>query len=209
VGNLIALVDGAFFVAAYSSNFGRYGLGGDSASEVAERCVCLCAEHAERLGHTLESVTFYDAPPLEKQAHNPLSGALVDFATLPESRFRRSLHAALSKLDGVTVELGTLAETTAGWRIREAANESLLRGKLSFDQIRASHLYYDVEQKGVDVALAARMVELACRRPERAVLLLSADADFAPAVRFAVGEGVEVVLDTMGLPARAELLAAF
>ncbi len=208
MGNLIALVDGAFFVAAYSSRFGRYGLGGDSPAEVAARCLDHCAEHAAALGKPLESLTFYDAPPLEKRAHNPISGALVDFGTLPESRFRRGLHAALAELDIASVELGTLAETTAGWRIREGANESLLRGKLPFEQLRASHLYYDVEQKGVDTALATRLVELACRRPNSTVLLVTADADFAPAVRFAVGERVRVVLETLGLPAREELVQA-
>jgi uncharacterized protein (TIGR00288 family) len=61
------------------------------------------------------------------------------------------------------------------------------------------------EQKGVDMRIGLDIARLALCNRIHAVVVVTGDSDFVPALKFARREGVRVYLDTMGHGVRREL----
>ena len=58
-----------------------------------------------------------------------------------------------------------------------------------------------IEQKGVDLRIGLDIARLALRRHVDEIVIVSADSDLVPALRFARREGLRVYLDTLGAKA--------
>jgi len=60
-------------------------------------------------------------------------------------------------------------------------------------------------QKGVDMKIGLDIASLAFKRQVRRIVLISGDSDFVPAAKLARREGVDFVLDSMGMDIKGEL----
>jgi uncharacterized LabA/DUF88 family protein len=60
-------------------------------------------------------------------------------------------------------------------------------------------------QKGVDMRIGMDMARLALRNLVRTVVVVTADSDFVPALKFVRREGVKVILEPYGKNGRKEL----
>lgn len=186
------MVDGGFFLKRHGRCYGK----GKTAQVVAKDLFTMCIEHLDNKSD-LYRIFFYDCPPLDKKAHNPVSNAAVDFSKTHQYVFRTALHLELVKLRKLALRLGRLADRTGGWIIKPSITKELLSGNKTLPQLTDQDVVYDVKQKGVDMRIGLDIASLAHKRLVRRIVLVTGDADFVPAAKFARREGIDVVLDPM------------
>lgn len=141
-------------------------------------------------------IFFYDCPPFEKKAHNPITGQAIDFSKTPEADFRRELHAELKKTRKLALRLGRLAEHSA-WALRPGVTKKLLAREIALEALCEGDVVYDLRQKGVDMRIGLDIASLAFKRQVDQIVLFAGDADFVPAAKLARREGIDFVLDPM------------
>ena len=186
------LVDGAFFLKRYRWTFGK----GHGPQQVAKNLFTMCIKHLEER-NDLYRILFYDCPPLSKKAHNPVSGKAVDFSKTSTYTFRTQLHKELVRLRKVALRSGRLSEKTGGWIIKPYPTKRILSGAVQPGDISENDVECDVTQKGVDMKIGLDIASLAFKRLVGRIILVTGDADFVPAAKFARREGIDVVLDPM------------
>ena len=209
------LVDAAFYLHHYRRH---YRDDAHDPKRAAEELWRHCLRHLEpRRKHRgadgaisdacrLYRIFVYDCPPLTKKAHNPISGAAVDFAKTPQATFRLAFHDELKKRRGVALRLGYLDERNAGWKLRDPkAERRLLLGKLAASDIRAEDVQLDARQKGVDMRIGLDIASLAFKKQVERVILVAGDSDFVPAAKLARREGLDFILDPLFKTVRADL----
>jgi len=193
------LVDGDFFLRRYRDQCGEH-----SPEQVARNLHELCLRHLDQLNqknvdrHSLYRIFFYDCPPLEKKAHNPLTGRSVDFSKTPIAHFRKSLHQELSKKRKVALRLGYLNESQAAWIIKANPTRAILKGDRTVNDLDPDRdIKYDAKQKGVDMRIALDIASMSFKGQVDRIILISGDSDFVPASKLARREGVDFILDPM------------
>lgn len=194
------LIDGAFFVKRFRCIEPHNRYNGKRAAELAFR---LALAHLREPGahmpakrRDLYRIFFYDCPPLEKRLHNPISKRSIDFAKSQEAVFRTEMHAVLRQKRKLALRLGHLASDTP-WTIKVPVIESLLKGRLSFEDLQESDVVPHARQKGVDMRIGIDISSLALKKQVDQIVLVAGDADFVPAAKLARREGVDFILDPL------------
>jgi uncharacterized protein (TIGR00288 family) len=135
----------------------------------------------------------YDCPPYgEKQTH-PLSKKIVDFSATPTFSARTKIIGDLKTMDNIAFRSGELSFD--GWIISKDATKDILKtGRALIDD----DFTPDIKQKGVDMKIGLDVAWLSSKSIVERIILVTADSDFIPAMKFARREGVQVILVTMG-----------
>jgi len=204
------LIDGGFFLRRHQAIAGRM-----SPEETADALHKMCTYHClgkksrddekrKQVMH-LYRIFFYDCEPLQKKAHNPISGELVDFAKSDSARWRMAFHEALRKKRKVALRLGYLNERSAAWSPTPDALKLILTKRLCVEDLRASDVQYKATQKGVDMRVGIDIASLAFKRQVDQIVLVAGDSDFVPAAKLARREGIDFVLDPMWASIRPDL----
>ncbi|RMF66844.1 MAG: NYN domain-containing protein [Calditrichaeota bacterium] len=186
------LVDGAFFLKRYRKCY-RNGKNDDPAT-VARNMYTMLLKHVEH--ERLYRILYYDCFPLSKKAHNPVTGNSIDFSKTPVALFRQQFHAELKKLRKVALRLGYLKDK-GGWLIRPKRTKELLQKKITIEDLGEDDVFYNTQQKGVDIKIGLDIASLAYKRLVGKIILVSGDGDFVPAAKLARREGIDFVLDPM------------
>ncbi len=186
------LVDGGFF-------FKRYRKCYQSAKHytpeaMAENMYTMLMRHVEK--ERLYRILFYDCPPLEKKAHNPVTRKSIDFGKSPQAQFRHAFHEELKKRRKVALRLGYLADS-GDWLISPAKTKALLRNDCQVTDLTADDVSFDIRQKGVDIKIGIDIASLAYKQLVDRIILVSGDADLVPAAKLARREGIDFILDPM------------
>lgn len=189
------LIDGEFFLRRHKRLRQNH-----SPRAVAKDVLTMALDHmtnndCARDSH-LYRILFYDAPPLSKKAHWPVSGRPIDFSKTDTYRFRTELHRELRKTRKVALRLGDLRDAKR-WVLRPGVAKDLLRGKKTVSSLVDEDFVYDVKQKGVDIRLGLDIASLAYKKLVNRIVLVTGDSDFVPAAKLARREGIEVILDPM------------
>ena len=197
------LVDGDFFLRRFGALSGQKKTGDEMAEELRRYCV----KHIDReSGERLYRIFFYDCPPLEKQAHLPISGRAVNFSKTENAQFRRDLHRALKDQPDVALRLGHLDEKNARWIFRdEQTLGRLLKGAIKLSALTDDDFRYRAAQKGVDARIGLDIAAMAHKRQVKRIVLISGDSDFVPVAKTARREGIRFTLDPMWNPIKTEL----
>ena len=188
------LIDGAFFLHRYSVVFS----GGDqhSPAQVARALHRMALQHCEG---DLYRIFYYDCPPIQKKAHNPVTKRAVDFSRTPQAAFRLAFFGELKRLRKVALRLGQLHGDMI-WNVRPGRFKPLLSGEITVADLRESDVVCDVRQKGVDMKLGVDVASLAFKKQVDRIVLVAGDADFIPAAKLARREGIDFILDPMWAP---------
>ncbi|WP_272976891.1 NYN domain-containing protein [Deinococcus geothermalis] len=145
---------------------------------------------------------YYDCPPYEGTETNPIDGSTVDFSASALSQSRRVLLRDLSVMDHVAFRRGQLSFD--GWQIkRDTARRLMAAGAAGnpTPQIQANDVYAALSQKRVDMNIGLDVAWLSSKRIVDRIILVTADSDFIPAMKFARREGVQIILVPMkGIP---------
>ncbi len=186
------LVDGGFFLKRYRSCYK------DSASHdpqtVAKNMYTMLMSHVDNA--RLYRILFYDCPPLEKKAHNPITGKCIDFGKSKQADFRREFHNELKKRRKVALRLGYLKDN-GGWIISPPKTKQILKGSCAISDLTEYDVTFDIRQKGVDIKIGLDIASLAYKTLVDRIILVSGDADFVPAAKLARREGIDFILDPM------------
>lgn len=151
-------------------------------------------------GVSLFRVYFYDAPPYEGKAANPISGGVINFSGTVQASQNQALLQSLELQANFAVRRGTL--TLTGWKLGNAAIRSLASAPRP---IAATDFVPDMGQKGVDMRIGLDIAWLSLKRIVDSVVLVTGDSDFVPAMKFARREGIRVYLEALGHAVRREL----
>lgn len=189
------LIDGGFFIKRYPITYGH----NHSPKDVAKNLFTMCLQHLgeKESRNSLYRIFFYDCPPLSKKAHNPISKNAIDFSKTATYSFRTQLHQELVKLRKVALRLGRLATHSNGWVINSEPTKELLSGNKKLSDLTERDIRYDTKQKGVDMRLGLDIASLSFKKLVKQIILVTGDADFVPAAKFARREGIDIILDPM------------
>jgi uncharacterized LabA/DUF88 family protein len=144
----------------------------------------------------LYRILYYDCPPLDKKAHNPISKRAIDFSKTGVFRYKDRFYRALAKQRKVALRLGVLKDNQS-WLIRPERTKELLSGKITLNDLNEDDVFYNIAQKGVDIKIGLDIASLAYKRLVNRIILVSGDSDFVPAAKLARREGIDVILDPM------------
>jgi len=145
-------------------------------------------------------IYFYDAPPYQRSDRNPIDGTILNFAATPQALQNQALLQALDLEPNFAVRRGTVV--MRGWKLNKwalrtlAANPRVIIGR---------DIVPDMNQKGVDMRIGLDIAWLSLKKIVDAIVLVTGDSDFVPAMKFARKEGIRVYLETMGHGVRLEL----
>jgi uncharacterized LabA/DUF88 family protein len=180
------LLDGGFL--RHKLGTARSPVDATAISEFADQITtlpCLC-------GMRLHRIFFYDAEPLEAVATLPLGGGTVDFGRSTVVSRNKRIQAALVRKPFLALRLGELFHE--GWRLRR----SVLQKDGPQIMIGAQEFEPDIRQKGVDMRIGLDIASLTLKQQVQVVVLVTADSDFVPAMKFARREGAQLFLITLG-----------
>ncbi len=114
------LIDGGFFLKRYHRLAGS-----QPPVRAAKRLHWMCLEHL-KLGvasgsppNDLYRIFYYDCPPLDKKAHNPVTKKAIDFSQTPLAAWRLQFLEELKKLRKVAIRLGYLNDRQGRWTLHK------------------------------------------------------------------------------------------
>lgn len=195
------LVDGGF----YRSKFEKRGEHSpkDAAAALFAYCLRHLNEHHE--DHTLYRIFYYDCPPCEKKVFHPLLNRTYDFSKSRQNKWMKEFLNELTTKRKVALRLGVIDEGSACYVLKESATKDLFLRKRTLDEIVESDFITSIKQKGVDMKIGMDIASLAYKRQVDQIVLIAGDSDFVPAAKLARREGVDFVLDSLGMPIKDEL----
>ena len=206
------LIDGSYFLKRLSSV--QKGVDTENVEEVVSALRRLVASHLTHLRESNYDKTpeyypvgiynnfyrcfFYDASPLTKRLHAPISGRAVDLSENREFRFRQNLLGALRKERSLALRLGEVKQKgKAWWAMTLEAQEALVAKKKQVNDLTDDDFSLNIHQKGVDMRLGIDITSLTLKKQVDVIVLVTGDADFVPAAKLARREGVKIILDPL------------
>jgi len=169
---------------------------GSARSPVTARAISRFTQSVQGLpclaGMRLHRIYYYDAKPLDCVVSVPLGGGRRDFSTSDLAAQNRSIQAELSREPFFALRFGELSHD--GWhlkpRVQNRAGTAV--------QISAADFQPTIRQKGVDMRIGLDIASLTLKRHADVIVLVTADSDFIPAMKFARREGAQLFLVTLG-----------
>jgi uncharacterized LabA/DUF88 family protein len=152
--------------------------------------------------HQLLRIYFYDGAPFQGSVTNPLDGVVTNYSGSVRSLRNEKLLRDLELQPNFAVRRGVVS--FQGWKLGGAALRSLSRNRRA---IVAHDLIPDLKQKGVDMRIGLDISWVATKRIIDAIILVTGDSDFIPAMKLARKEGIRIYLETMGHPVYVQLKA--
>lgn len=167
----------------------------DRAQEIYDYCMLHITEPAEP--RDLYRIFYYDCPPMTREITHPLTGATIDYSTLPGTKWSNDLYTFLAEKRKVAVRMGELAESTAAFVLKDAALKDLITKAKTIADLTEKDFRMDVKQKGVDMRIGLDVASLANDRLVDQIILIAGDSDFLPVAKMARRCGVDFILDPM------------
>lgn len=189
-------VDGGFIQKVLRARLDR----DPTAADILVECDRIAA-HEAFANCDLLRIYYYDAPPATGVLKNPLNGELLDLQASDRFTQAVKLHADLLAAPNVALRMGDVMN--GGWRVSERYVNNISREPRP---LSPTDLRPNLRQKGVDIRIGLDIARLALKDTVRSLAVVTGDTDFVPAFKFARREGIRVYLDTLGRPARSELI---
>ena len=199
------LIDGGYFLKRLP--IVRPDIDSDDPKAVAGSVRQLVRSHLEQLNELYKTSNslqllyrtfYYDAQPYDRKAHKPVSNSAIDYARTEQARFRQQLFAALRRTPNVAVRLGEVTrDSNRAWILNAEPQKELLNRRRTIIDLTDEDFSPALRQKGVDMRIGLDIASLTLKRHADIIVLVSGDADFVPAAKFARREGVRFILDPL------------
>ena len=190
------LVDGDFYLRRHRKLRDKHHTPEFAAKDILTLALAHMDDKACKRESELYRILVYDAPPLEKRAHLPISKKPLSFQNTDTYKFRSEFHRHLRRTRKVALRLGRLRDG-ARWIIKPDVVKKLVNGRMAISDLSDDDFFYEIQQKGVDIRLGLDVASLAYKRLVTRIILVTGDSDFVPAAKLARREGIEIVLDPM------------
>jgi uncharacterized LabA/DUF88 family protein len=179
------LLDLGFVLPKLNAALGNRPATATEIREFAERCINPAEEELFRI------YCYHCTPYGEVQTH-PLTKQRVDFSATAAYTGMNTLIRELSLKENVAFRAGELSFD--GWMIKKRAAEDITR---TGRPLQVSDFAPDLKQKRVDMKIGLDVAWLASKGIVDRIVLVTADSDFVPAMKFGRREGVQVILVPM------------
>lgn len=143
----------------------------------------------------------YHCPPYAGTAIHPLTRKPVDFSQTEIYQRMSLMIEQLELMNNVAFRQGELSFN--GWIVPKKAAEDLAQTGRKLEE---RDLRPDIKQKRVDMKIGLDVAWLASKSIVDRLILVSADSDFVPAIKFARREGVQVVVVTLNRHCKRDLM---
>jgi len=143
-------------------------------------------------GEKLFRLYYYDCDPYIGKQTNPVTKVTQNW------RQQATVQEDLARQDTVAYRRGRLA--FRGWKLTSMAFRDFRDGNRTTGVLQATDVQPEFQQKGVDVKIGLDIAWLSSKRIVEKLVLVSADNDFIPAMKFARREGIGVQIATMDQP---------
>jgi uncharacterized LabA/DUF88 family protein len=140
-------------------------------------------------GEKLFRLYYYDCDPYVGKQPHPVTGETQHW------REQTTVQEDLSRQETVAYRRGRLA--FRGWKLTPPAFREFRDGKRGTGTLQAGDVQPEFQQKGVDVKIGLDIAWLSSKRVVEKLVLVSADNDFIPAMKFARREGIGVQIATI------------
>lgn len=163
--------------------------------------------HPSLAEHRLHRVYFYDAAPLSRSVDHPVTGEALEYGATDVYHANVALLKEVAKLPHVALRQGELSHD--GWG---AKWKSLIKAD-KYDKasdtltLKSADLKPVIRQKGVDMRIGMDIAALTLKKHVEIVVLVTADSDFVPAMKFARREGAQLHLFSLGHGLKEEVIA--
>jgi uncharacterized LabA/DUF88 family protein len=170
-------------------------------ADVVSVCTTLMSNPA-LVGKELFRIYYYDAPPYEGKVRNPISGAIVNYATTTQANQNKSLIDGLELEPDFAVRRGVLKHS--GWKLSPPALQRITTASKAVPlnnallQLAPGDLNPNLTQKGVDMRIGLDIAWIALKKLAETMVLVTGDSDLVPAMKFARKEGMRVYLAPLG-----------
>lgn len=181
-----------------------------SPEDLAKKMWHYWIKHVDRRnGEELYRIYYYDCPPLSLKAHHPITNQQIDFSKSDITKYKNTLHEALTHQPYVACRMGHLSTTDSEWgfiRKDKVHNfNKLIRGDVDPKDIDPNNVSLRPRQKGVDMKLGVDITSVVLKKLANKIILISGDSDFVPAAKLARVEGAHFILDAMGRKVKGDL----
>lgn len=143
------------------------------------------ANNCFRDNETIYRVFYYDAPYFVGEKSKPISGEVKKFEN------KDSLLSDVAKLENFAVRKGRLK--FAGWKLSSGTIHRIQQGTLT-EPLTDNNFRPEFSQKGVDMALGLDVAAISETGKVDQFMLVSADTDMAPALKFGRIHGMRAIL---------------
>ena len=137
-------------------------------------------------------IYYYDCPPFGGALTHPMTRVVQDYSATAVFAARTALLDELSHSDHVALRAGVLSAN--GWKLKYRSQQELMKKPR---ECTAADFEPDFSQKRVDMKIGLDVAWLSSKSIVDRVILVTADTDFVPAMKFARREGIQVVLVPM------------
>lgn len=179
------LLDLGFVLHKLRTSLGNRQATASEVRDVALKCI--------RPDEELFRIYCYHCHPYDGKEVHPYTRTTIDFGASSSFRTMSRLMKDLAVLDNIALRSGDLSFD--GWLIRDIAVDQILK---TGRPLVGTDFQPDLKQKHVDMKIGLDIAWLASKRIVERIVLVTADSDFVPAMKFARREGVQVVLVTLG-----------
>ena len=189
------MIDGGFFMKRYNAIYNKDN--SKTASNVVNDLYTIAHAHVGQENY-LYRIFYYDCPPFTKKVHNPVSRKCINFDQSPQALFRREVLELLKQKRKVALRLGYLKDS-GNWAIHPRKVKDLLSGTIAVKDLKEEDVKYELRQKCIDIKIGVDIATLSLKRLVDRIVLISGDSDFVPASKLARREGIDFILNPMGL----------
>lgn len=154
----------------------------------------------------LHRVYFYDAAPLGRAVEHPVTGETIEYGSTPVYLENVALLREVAKLPHFALRQGECSHD--GWMAKWRALTTAGKYDPSTDALtlKKDDLKPVIRQKGVDMRIGMDIAALTLKKHVDIIVLVTADSDFVPAMKFARREGAQLYLFTLGHGAKDEVI---
>ena len=102
--------------------------------------------------------------------------------------------------------MGFFADEEMNYIFSSDTVKKLCKGSLKIEDLSESDLVLNMRQKGVDMKIGLDIASLAYKKLADQIVLISGDSDFVPAAKLARVEGIDFIVDSMGMKINDNLI---
>ena len=166
--------------------------------ELAEYIHKYSFKHISSLKAEIYRIFIYDAPPIDKKMHNPITNKPIDFSKSEMALFRKELHSEIKKLPATALRLGKIDANSIKWNFKDYKKfKKFIRGEIKHDELNENDFILELRQKQVDMKIGIDIIWLSLKKLVDKIVLISGDSDFVPASKIARREGIMIILDPL------------
>lgn len=146
----------------------------------------------EKDNEELLRIFFYHGEPFDRTDINlPVSGNIKDFTQTSAYISNQTFLHELARKDNVAIRKGKTV--FRGWTIKPSIIRQLTQNALS-RPLTDQDFRPNIQQKGVDIKIGLDVAWISEHNDISKIILITADSDFVPAMKFARREGVQIIV---------------